>query len=106
LDNFGPIVTAKPTGLSMTKAYLTKWTSAKKPGEEHKADFLFDHDPEKAASWATKDAADDDCHILNTMSVEITSPDGAKHLCRRFEVEERNSDKFVVFCMLPWSPRL
>lgn len=91
----------------MTKAYLNKWTHRKKPGEEHKSDFLFDHRRENAAYWETKEAAEIECGILNGMNVKIDSPDGAQHqVCRDFEVEERAPHEFVVFCMLPWSPKL
>jgi len=91
----------------MTKGYLTKWTRPKKPGEEHKSDFMFDHDPENALHWPTKEDAAVECRFLNGMrGVEITSPEGAKRHCPNFEVEERTPDRFVVFCMLPWSPRL
>jgi hypothetical protein len=84
----------------MTKTYLTKWTPSKKPGEEHKSDLWFDPDPEKAAHWPTKEAAAFDCEALKVMNVEVTTPDGAKHRCTGFEVEERTPDRFVVFCTL------
>jgi hypothetical protein len=91
----------------MTKAYLTKWVPRQKKGEEHWSDFAFDHDPEKAAHWETKDQADIDCRFLNGMNVKIDSPDGTQHhICRDFAVEERAPKTFVVFCMLPWAPRV
>jgi hypothetical protein len=68
----------------MTKAYLTKWTPSIKPGEEHKSDFLFDPDPEKAAYWPTKNDAAFDCEALRGMSIEITSPDGSKTSLHKF----------------------
>jgi hypothetical protein len=73
---------------NMTKTYLTGWTRSKRPGEEHKSDFAFDPDREKAASWFSKEEAIADFKVLNTMTVEVTSPDGLKHFCKDFEVEE------------------
>jgi len=90
----------------MTKAYLTRWTRRTTPGEEHKSDFCFDPDPEKALYWETKEQATIDRDTINQhMNVEIDGPDGNKHSCRTFEVEERTPNKYVIFCMLPWSPR-
>jgi hypothetical protein len=95
----------------MTKAYLSQWKPRKrqveKQGEEHWSDFMFDHRPEKAAFWPTKQDADNDCQMLNQFNVRIVSPDGGQHLfCKNFTVEELAPDKFVVFCMLPWESKV
>jgi hypothetical protein len=81
------------------KAYLTQWLPRKKPGEEHISDFLFDPDRAKAAYWPTRETAAFDCDALNAMNIEFTSPEGARYLCTHFQVEERPSVGFVVFCI-------
>lgn len=36
--------------------------------------------------------------------IEIVLPEGGKHLCTGFEIEERTDGEFVIFCDGPFSP--
>ena len=84
----------------MTKAYVTGWRA----GKNGKAlEFGLHRDPERSDSWITEGEANLRAEELNGMDVTLDSPYGGKHhIGHGFLVEARASDKFVVFCALPW----
>jgi hypothetical protein len=88
----------------MTKAYISKQTVCKK---ENVLDFAFEPQAEEAVVWFDKQSAEIDCNYYKTLYVRITSPDGMQHyVANDFAVEELATDKFVIFCTVPWSEQV
>jgi hypothetical protein len=86
----------------MLKGYITGWKERETPEERHIVDVGFDHNPEKAACWKTRQEAANDCVIFDHWRVVIPSAEGGTHVCRDFRVEERAPAEFVVFCEGPF----
>lgn len=60
-------------------------------------------DKEHAMYWETKDEAESAAKFFDTRKILIDLPNGLKHLCTGFEVEECGPEKFVVFCEGPFT---
>jgi hypothetical protein len=86
----------------MLKGYITGWKEREKPEEHHIVDLGFDHRPEKAACWPTREQAENDCAIFDHWQIVIPSADGGTHICKGFKVEKRAPGEFVVFCEAPF----
>jgi hypothetical protein len=83
------------------KGYICRWERRKEP-HSHVMDYWFDHRPEKAAFWRTKEEADADCMIFNREGITIPSSEGGSYLCNNFRSEERSPGEFVIFCEAPF----
>lgn len=85
----------------MRKGYLARWKRREKP-EDHVTDYWFAFSPEKAATWETRQDAENDCTIFDRFGIDILSVDGGTYLCRRFIVEELGPQSFTVCCEAPF----
>lgn len=85
----------------MRKGYFARWKRREKP-EDHVTDYWFAFSPEKAATWETRQDAENDCTIFNRFGIDILSVDGGTYLCRRFIVEELSPQSFAVCCEAPF----
>jgi hypothetical protein len=85
----------------MLKAYISRWKEREKP-EQHKIDYWFTSQPENAASWATREEAENNCVIFDHHQIVIPSAEGGPHVCSGFKVEGRAPGEFVVYCVAPF----
>lgn len=85
----------------MLKAYITKWTE--EPQERHiRVDVRFDSHQENAAYWPTREEAENECAVFDSLKIVIPSAEGGTHVCKGFKVEERTPDEFILFCEGPF----
>jgi hypothetical protein len=82
------------------KGYIACWELPKSP--ESKTLYRFNNHLANAASWATREQAEDASAVFNR-GIEIPSEEGGVFVCRDFKVEQRTSDEFVVFCEAPFA---
>jgi hypothetical protein len=96
--------------VSVFKAYITGWEELGKLEEERQNVDVgsypilveFHPDLERAASFYTREEAEEKCLTLGRFSVKIRSVEGETHICKGFKVEERAPGEFVVFCEAPF----
>jgi hypothetical protein len=79
----------------MLKGYVADWKYRERP-ERHILDVGFDGHPENAASWKTKEEAEEQCVMLDSKGIEIRSSEGGTHICKGFRVEERRQGEFDI----------
>ena len=93
----------------MIKGYIRGWKEKQDPDlETHKfgreMDVFFDHRPNEAAWWKTREDAERDKHIFENWRIAIPSSEGGVYICKNFEVEEAGPSRFVIYCIAPFLP--
>jgi len=84
----------------MRKGYIERCERKTRYG---KVDYIFTANSQKGKTW-TRESAQNECTSLNNLGVEFPSADGL-YICRSFQVEERNPDDCVIFCVAPFIPQ-
>jgi hypothetical protein len=86
----------------MTKGYLAGWKRRKGPQEEQIIDYWFSPTPDRAATWATRLEAENECTSIFHFGIDVLAIGGGTYFCRNFVVEERAPGEFVVSCEAPF----
>jgi hypothetical protein len=86
----------------MLKGYIGRWR--KRENDQRIMDYCFTSRPENAASWDTRQEAENDCILFNRNRIVIPSSEGGTYVCHDFKAEERAPDEFVIFCIAPFIP--
>jgi len=90
----------------MAKAYLIDVEAQPNPKTKKKT-YWFGWEPEQM-HWSTKESADHQCNVYNSLggvSIEIPNSGGNKQQFT-FDVEKIESGEFVLFCEVPFGPKL
>src|ERR1039458_4338086 len=89
----------------MSRAYLIGEMNDPDP-KKNKKYYSFDsHAEPPGRYWTSKESAEHACEVLHIMQIAIPYPDRSRtHVCGDFQVEERSSDCFLVFCDVPFLP--
>jgi hypothetical protein len=74
----------------------------REPPQEIGWDIIFDSRPANALYWSTKEEAEAECRQLDASRIQIIASGGEIHICNNFQVEQRTSDEFIVFCEAPF----
>jgi len=62
----------------------------------------FTANQNNAFGCKSREEAQAECYILETLRVDMPSTSGGRFICRDFKIEERNPGDFVVFCEGPF----
>jgi hypothetical protein len=83
----------------MPKKYVN--TFAFNEESPNKTVMTFSPSRENVGSWPTRADAKNDCLRFDMWDIVITLPDGVRHVCKGFNVEERAPGEFVAFYETP-----
>jgi len=87
-----------------SKAYITKfkYTEDKSAPSGKVLDVWFDSHQENAGHYSTQGQAETEMGLIRLHEVTIDSCEGGRHVLRKFGVEQRKPDEFVIFCEGPF----
>jgi hypothetical protein len=94
----------------MIKGYIRDWRKRKEEDSikpkmfGRPTDVSFDHRPEKALWWPSREDAERDINMFEDWQIVIPSSQGGTYVCKDFQAEELSPGKVAIFCWAPFLP--
>ena len=85
------------------RAYITDCRDKEPVGRLTPVEVFFSFQTEIARSWRSREQAEYLCSVLDSYSVKVDWAEGGKYVCKDFQVEQRASQEFLIFCDGPFT---
>lgn len=87
------------------KAYVKTYKNVADEKAQHgfRWDILFAKEKENAMTWNKRATAEEARDWFERREINIDLPDGSRHLCTGFQIDEVGPQDFVIFCEAPFN---